>query len=37
LGNNHILAATVGIIGAIIIGVILDQILRRLMPAPQSD
>lgn len=37
LGNNHILAATVGIIGAIIIGVILDQIFRRLMPAPQSD
>ena len=37
LGNNHILAAAVGIIGAIVIGVVLDQILRRLMPAPSSD
>ncbi|MDO4411569.1 DedA family protein [Cutibacterium sp.] len=37
LGSNHILAAMVGIIGAIVIGVILDQILRRVMPAPRNE
>ncbi|MSS46633.1 DedA family protein [Cutibacterium sp. WCA-380-WT-3A] len=37
LGNNHILAAAVGIIGAVIIGVILDQILQRLMPGSDVE
>lgn len=37
LGDNHLLAAGVGIIGAILIGVLLDRILRRIMPTPADN
>lgn len=34
IGDNHLLAMGIGVVGAIVIGAILDQILRRLMPTP---
>jgi membrane protein DedA with SNARE-associated domain len=33
IGNNHLLAMAIGVVGAILIGAVLDQILRRVMPA----
>ena len=37
IGDNHLLAATIGIVGAIIIGAGLDQLIRRLFPSSEKD
>lgn len=33
IGSNHLLAMAIGVVGAVLIGAVLDQILRRVMPA----
>lgn len=41
IGGNHMLAVIIGIVAAVAIGALLDQVLRRLMPvgrsAPQGE
>lgn len=34
VADNHLLAVVIGIVGAVIIGALLDQVLRRVMPGP---
>lgn len=37
IGDNHLLAATIGIVGAIIIGAGLDQLIKRLFSSSDKD
>ncbi len=37
IGDNHLLAMAIGVAGAVLIGAVLDQILRRLMPVPAAS
>lgn len=37
LGNNHLLAIVVGVAGAVLVGMVLDRVLRRVMPAPNPS